>query len=33
MLNQNHKGKERMLFEIEKIKINVLKSELIAEKI
>ena len=27
------KGKERMLFEIEKIKINVLKSELIAEKI
>ena len=27
------KGKERELFEIEKIKINVLKSELIAEKI
>ena len=27
------KGKERVLFEIEKIKINVLKSELIAEKI
>jgi len=27
------KGKERILFEIEKIKINVLKSELIAEKI
>ena len=27
------KGKERLLFEIEKIKINVLKSELIAEKI
>jgi len=27
------KGKERKLFEIEKIKINVLKSELIAEKI
>ena len=27
------KGKERMLFEIEKIKINVLKSELIAEQI
>ena len=27
------KGKERELFEIEKIKIKVLKSELIAEKI